>query len=51
MEVTLDSVPDLDNPIPVQLGTKVTETGTLEIFFKHTESERQWQLEYSVRED
>jgi actin-like ATPase involved in cell morphogenesis len=51
MEVTLDSVPGLDNPIPVYLGTYVTETGTLEIFFKHTESERQWQLEYSVRED
>jgi molecular chaperone DnaK (HSP70) len=51
MDITLDSAPDLENPIPVQLGTKVTETGTLEVFFKHTESERQWHLQYSVREE
>ena len=51
MEVTLDAVPNVDNPVPVQLGAKVTETGTLELFFKHTNSEREWLLEYRVREE
>jgi hypothetical protein len=50
MTVELDASPELPNPVPVQLGAKVTEVGTLELFFDHPASERRWKLEYQVRE-
>ena len=50
MEVELDSSPELPNPVPVQLGAKVTEVGTLELFFVHEASGQRWSLEYQVRE-
>lgn len=51
MEINLDSISEDDASVPVHLAARVTETGNLELFFKHTESEKQWLLEYSVREE
>jgi hypothetical protein len=50
MEITLDSEPGLESPIPVQLGAKVTEVGTLELYFKNPSTGKRWSLEYQVRE-
>lgn len=50
MEVTLESDDAPGTVVPVQLGARVTDVGILELFFSHTDSERQWKLEYSVRE-
>lgn len=51
METTLDAVEGQEGPVPVQLGARVTEVGTLELYFEHADSGRRWGLEYSVRED
>ncbi|MBF0197535.1 MAG: Hsp70 family protein, partial [Planctomycetes bacterium] len=51
MDVTLENSEGLANPVPVNIGAAVTEVGTLELFFTHTESERRWKLEYNVRDD
>lgn len=50
MEITLDSEPGMESPIPVQLGAKVTEVGTLELYFKNPSTGKRWTLEYQVRE-
>jgi hypothetical protein len=50
MTVELDACPELPNPVPVRLGAKVTEVGTLELYFVHGESGRRWKLEYQVRD-
>jgi hypothetical protein len=50
MEVTLEPRAGLENPVPVQLGAKVTEVGTLELYFEHKDSGERWSLEYQVRE-
>ena len=36
--------------IPVQLKARVTELGTLELWCVEKEGEREWKLEFSVRE-
>lgn len=35
--------------VPVKLHSRVTELGTLELWMQHTQSERRWKLEFSVR--
>lgn len=50
MEVQLEPKEGLSNPVPVRLGAKVTEVGTLELYFEHPESGERWSLEYQVRE-
>lgn len=51
MTVELPAEEGMDSPVPVKLGAKVTEVGTLELFFRHVESGREWKLEYGVREE
>lgn len=36
-------------PIPVQLNSRVTELGNLELWMKHTASEQRWKVEFAVR--
>ena len=35
--------------VPVNLDAVVTEVGTLELYMKHTQSNRKWNLEFNVR--
>ena len=35
--------------IPVQINSVVTELGTLELWMKHTNSDRRWKVEFQVR--
>ncbi len=35
--------------VPVQINAVVTELGTLELWMKHTNSERRWKVEFAVR--
>ena len=50
MQVELENSPELGNPVPVKLGARVTEVGTLELYFEHAASGKRWRLEYRVRE-
>ena len=38
-------------PVPVRINTVVTELGNLELWMKHTQSERRWKVEFQVRTD
>ena len=35
--------------VPVQIEAVVTELGTLELWMKHTNSDRRWKIEFQVR--
>jgi hypothetical protein len=35
--------------VPVQIESVVTELGTLELWMKHTNSDRRWKVEFEVR--
>jgi len=35
--------------IPVQINSVVTELGALELWMKHTNSDRRWKVEFQVR--
>jgi hypothetical protein len=35
--------------IPVQINPVVTELGNLELWMKHTRSDRRWKVEFQVR--
>jgi hypothetical protein len=51
LEVDLDAVDDIPagQPVPVQINAVVTELGTLELWMKHTKSDRRWKVEFEVR--
>jgi len=51
IEVELPAAPDLPagQPVPVQVEAVVTELGTLELWMKHTASDRRWKVEFQVR--
>jgi hypothetical protein len=51
LEVDLDAVEDIPagQPVPVQINALVTELGTLELWMKHTKSDRRWKVEFEVR--
>jgi hypothetical protein len=51
LEVDLDAVDDIPagQPVPVQINALVTELGTLELWMKHTKSDRRWKVEFEVR--
>jgi molecular chaperone DnaK (HSP70) len=51
LEVTLPSMEGLPEgqPIPVQMNPVVTELGNLELWMKHTGSDRRWKVEFQVR--
>ena len=36
-------------PVPVQINSVITEVGTLELWMKHTKSDRRWKVEFLVR--
>ena len=36
-------------PVPVQIDSRVTELGNLELWMKHTGSEERWKIEFAVR--
>ena len=53
LEVDLLGIDDIPagRPVPVRIHTVVTELGNLELWMKHTQSERRWKVEFRVRAD
>jgi molecular chaperone DnaK (HSP70) len=51
LEVELPALPDVPagQAVPVQIESVVTELGTLELWMKHTNSDRRWKVEFQVR--
>ncbi len=51
IEVNLEAVEDIPagQPVPVQINSVITEVGTLELWMKHTKSDRRWKVEFLVR--
>jgi molecular chaperone DnaK (HSP70) len=51
LEVELPALPDapVGQAVPVQIESVVTELGTLELWMKHTNSDRRWKIEFQVR--
>ncbi len=51
LEVELPALPDVSagQVVPVQIESVVTELGTLELWMKHTNSDRRWKIEFEVR--
>jgi Hsp70 protein len=51
LEVDLPVVEDIPagQPVPVQMNAVVTELGNLELWMKHTKSDRKWKVEFQVR--
>lgn len=51
LEVELPPLPDAPagQVVPVQIESVVTELGTLELWMKHTNSDRRWKIEFQVR--
>jgi hypothetical protein len=44
----IDGLPE-GQAVPVQINALVTELGTLELWMKHTNSDRRWKVEFAVR--
>jgi len=51
LEVELPSLPDAPagQVVPVWIESLVTELGTLELWMRHTNSDRRWKIEFQVR--
>ncbi len=51
LEVELPPLPDVPagQVVPVRVESVVTELGTLELWMKHTNSDRRWKVEFQVR--
>lgn len=51
LEVELPPIDDFPTgqAVPVQINAVVTELGTLELWMKHTKSDRRWKVEFRVR--
>jgi hypothetical protein len=51
LQVNLPSIEGFPEgqPVPVQINSVVTELGTLELWMKHTNSERRWKVEFAIR--
>jgi len=51
LEVELPALPDVTvgQVVPVRIESVVTELGTLELWMKHTNSNRRWKIEFQVR--
>jgi Molecular chaperone len=45
---TLDELP-AGQAVPVRINPVITELGTLELWMKHTKSDRRWKVEFTVR--
>lgn len=52
MQTTLQADESIDEDyVPVQFRSRITELGVLELWCVHTASDKQWKLEFSVRDD
>jgi hypothetical protein len=51
LEVTLPAIEEVPpgQPVPVRINAVVTELGNLELWMKHTNSDRRWKVEFQVR--
>ena len=51
LEVELPPLPDVaaGQVVPVRIEAVVTELGTLELWMRHTNSDRKWKIEFQVR--
>jgi molecular chaperone DnaK (HSP70) len=51
LELTLPAIEGFPEgqPVPVQINPVVTELGNLELWMKHTRSDRRWKVEFQVR--
>jgi hypothetical protein len=51
LQVELPALPDgpTGQVVPVRIESVVTELGTLELWMKHTNSDRRWKIEFQVR--
>ena len=51
LELTLPAIEGFPEgqPVPVQINPVVTELGNLELWMKHTGSDRRWKVEFQVR--
>jgi len=51
LEIVLPEVEGVPpgQPVPVQVNVVVTDVGTLEVWMKHTRSDRRWKVEFQVR--
>jgi hypothetical protein len=51
LEVELPALPDVPagQVVPVRIEAVVTELGTLELWMRHTNSDRRWKIEFQVR--
>jgi hypothetical protein len=45
---SIDGAPE-GQAVPVNINSVVTELGTLELWMKHTNSDRRWKVEFAVR--
>lgn len=50
VKANLDGKPNQGRTVPVQLHSKVTEIGQLELWFKSRDGKQKWKLEYNVRD-
>lgn len=51
LEVELPALPDVPagQVVPVRIESVVTQFGTLELWMRHTNSDRRWKIEFQVR--
>lgn len=51
LEIELPPLPDMPagQVVPVRIESVVTELGTLELWMKHSNSDRRWKIEFQVR--
>lgn len=49
LKVTLSGVGSEKEIVPVTLEAKVSDVGTLDLYMKHTKSEKKWQLQFDLR--
>ena len=51
LEVDLPEVEDIPagQPVPVQINAVLTDLGNLELWMKHSKSDRRWKVEFQVR--
>lgn len=51
LEIEIPALADIPagHPVPVRINPVVTELGVLELWMKHTNSDRRWKIEFQVR--
>jgi hypothetical protein len=51
LQVTLPPLAGKSEVVPVQLEAQVTEVGALELWMKHSASDRRWKLDFNLRSE